>query len=190
MQDDVSIRYVREGETYLIEIRLREIRQLFHSLDPAPFREKDLDADAETYIVESVQDLPTKSQIKLVIHLPEPTAEQRTDVPDAVRNYFSYRAGAIQRHLRETLRRGRIALAIGVAFLICCITLRGMLPDSPEGFAQGIFQEGLLISGWVAMWGPIQIFLYDWWPIWRSMKTQERIARIPVEVRPTPRPIP
>jgi hypothetical protein len=30
--------YRREGDHTLIEIRVREIRQLFHTLDPAPFR--------------------------------------------------------------------------------------------------------------------------------------------------------
>ena len=177
MQHDASVRYGREGETYLIELRLREARQLFHSLDPAPFREKDLDRDAEAYIVESVQDLPAGAPIKLVITLPDPTPEHRAGIPEAVRNYFVYRAGAIGRQLRETLRRGRISLAIGILFLVSCITLRGMLPSIP------VLQEGLLISGWVAMWGPIQIFLYDWWPIHRAMKTHERIARMPVDVR-------
>ena len=44
--------YRLEGNQYLIEINLREPRQLFNSLDPAPFHEKDLDASAEEYIVE------------------------------------------------------------------------------------------------------------------------------------------
>ena len=34
-----------------IEIRIDEIAQLFHSLDPFPFRERDLDKDAEEFIV-------------------------------------------------------------------------------------------------------------------------------------------
>ena len=38
--------YRCEGDTYLIEIRLRELRQLFNTLDPAPFHEKDLEPAA------------------------------------------------------------------------------------------------------------------------------------------------
>ena len=34
-----------------IELRLRRIEQLFDSFDPAPFHEKDLDRDAEEFIV-------------------------------------------------------------------------------------------------------------------------------------------
>jgi uncharacterized protein (DUF1330 family) len=34
-----------------IEVRIEEISQLFHSLDPFPFRERDLDQEAEEFIV-------------------------------------------------------------------------------------------------------------------------------------------
>jgi hypothetical protein len=47
-----------------------------------------------------------------------------------------------------------------------------------------IIDEGLLIMGWVAMWRPIETFLYDWWPI-RSRRTLlDEIAHMPIEVRP------
>jgi len=34
-----------------IEVRIRELTQLFNSFDPSPFQERDLDSDAEEYIV-------------------------------------------------------------------------------------------------------------------------------------------
>jgi len=49
--------YRREAGQWLIEIRLRELRQLFHHLDPAPFREKDLDPAAEEYIEDAVREI-------------------------------------------------------------------------------------------------------------------------------------
>ena len=38
-------------ETNTIEIRLSSIEQLFDTLDPSPFREKDVDKDVEEFIV-------------------------------------------------------------------------------------------------------------------------------------------
>jgi hypothetical protein len=49
-----------------------------------------------------------------------------------------------------------------------------------------VLQEGLLIMGWVAMWRPIDIFLYDWWPIWRHKRIHSRIARLPIELSRRP----
>ena len=39
----------REGKL-LIELELHSMMQIFNSLDPAPFHEKELDEDAEVYI--------------------------------------------------------------------------------------------------------------------------------------------
>jgi len=38
--------YRREDGHTLLEVTLDDVQQLFHSLDPAPFRQKDLDASA------------------------------------------------------------------------------------------------------------------------------------------------
>src|SRR5262245_49191106 len=54
-----------------IELRVNEIGQLFHSLDPFPFRERDLDKEAEEYIVSWARELPHDQPIKIIIHLPE-----------------------------------------------------------------------------------------------------------------------
>jgi hypothetical protein len=39
------------GEVEVLELYLAEQRQLFNSMDPAPFRERDLDPEAQEYIV-------------------------------------------------------------------------------------------------------------------------------------------
>jgi hypothetical protein len=56
-----------------IEIRIEEIAQLFHSLDPFPFREKDLE-EAEEFIVGWARELPTDNPLRIVVHLPETQA--------------------------------------------------------------------------------------------------------------------
>ena len=67
---EITSHYRREGEFSLIEIRLGAVQQLFNSFDPSPFHEKDLDADAEDYIVGAVRELPLKTPLKLVFYLP------------------------------------------------------------------------------------------------------------------------
>ena len=58
------------SELSTIELRVREIAQLFETLDPQPFREKDLDKDAEDYIVSWARELPRDGDFRLVIHVP------------------------------------------------------------------------------------------------------------------------
>ena len=53
-----------------ISIRARTLVQLFHSLDPSPFRDKDLDPEVEAFVTEWVSELPADAPFKVVVHLP------------------------------------------------------------------------------------------------------------------------
>ena len=53
-----------------IELRVQEIAQLFHTLDPFPFRERDLDAAVEDYIIEWARELRSNQALRIIVHLP------------------------------------------------------------------------------------------------------------------------
>jgi hypothetical protein len=183
-------RYRREGDAYLVEVHLRELRALFNSLDPAPFLDKDLDDEAEQYIVGAVEEFPLGTPLKLVFHVPG-TAPGDPDQPllaDAIHGYFDYRAANAGRRLDLLLRQGRLSLLIGVGFLFACLAARGMVVGTLSGALRDILAEGLLISGWVAMWRPLQIYLYDWWPLVRHLRILRKIRDLPVQLRVTGRP--
>lgn len=172
--------YRLEGQQHLIEINLREPRQLFNSLDPAPFHEKDLDASAEEYIVSAVQELGIHQQNKLVIYLPNAEDAECRTIPAAISHYFAYRAQQARSDLQQLLRFGSISLLIGVTFLFLCLMLREALIQANAG---QIVTEGLLIVGWVALWRPLEVFLYEWWPIHQRQNRFQYIVTMPMEVR-------
>lgn len=171
----------------VIEIRVDEIAQLFHTLDPFPFREKDLDREAEEYIVGWARELPADRPFRLVVHFPDDQAQANLaqDLPEALGKYFAGRAAVIQGDLNELFRIGRRSLAIGVAILIACLLaanlVSGFLADAPS---RRIVQESFLILGWVANWRPLEIFLYDWWPIVRRRDLYRRLSTAAVERKP------
>lgn len=183
---ETAVRYTSEDGVALIEIRLSSVQQLFNSLDPAPFRDKDLDADAEEYIVGAVDDFPLAAPLKIVLHLPPDQLHLAAaeGVVEAIRNYFGYRLAAERRRLRFELREGRISLMIGLGFLAACFALRQLAQALPPGTLRQILAEGLLISGWVAMWRPLQIFLYGWWPHRHRCRVYAKLESVPIEIRP------
>ena len=167
-----------------IELRLRELAQLFDSFDPAPFHEKDLDRDAEEFIVSWAREFPADAPLVFRLHLPEDQRRfdpERT-VQDAIANYFAYRADLARLDVRRTLQQGRDSLGIGVLFLVACMLLRGFLRGFDPGDWLRFVEEGLLIIGWVAMWRPLELLLYDWWPQQRRRRTYENLARMRVAV--------
>jgi hypothetical protein len=93
-----------------IEVRIEEISQLFHSLDPFPFRERDLDQEAEEFIVGWARELSFDQQIKIVVHLPEAQAStpEAREIGAAITRYFEYRARMTMLDLREPFRVGWI----------------------------------------------------------------------------------
>jgi hypothetical protein len=169
-----------------IEINLSRLTQLFNSLDPSPFRERDLDQDAEDYIVGSAEEISRQRPLKLVIHLPadQLPATGAPDLGEAIHNYFAYRETHERRRLRLLFRDGRIALVTGLAFLFCCVLLRELAFSFGRGTVSNIIGEGMLIIGWVAMWRPLQIFLYEWVPIRRRCRILATLARVPVSIQP------
>jgi hypothetical protein len=168
-----------------IELKLREISQLFNSLDPSPFNEQDLDRDAEEFIVGWARELPRRRPLHLVLHLEKPLPEGRgsAGVAEAVRHYFTYRAGITGLELRQLFKQGRMSLLIGTIFLAGCLLLSRLIGQNDSSAARSITREGLTIAGWVAMWRPMEIYLYDWWPLWRRGALQRRLGRMKIDLR-------
>jgi len=153
-------------------------------MDPSPFQERDLDEDAEEFIVSWAQEFPRRDPVSLVIHvnqIPEQPDAQRL-VESAVHHYFAYRTNLKRLELRHLLKAGRTSLFIGLTFLAACM-ITSQLLRRQEGTIPIVLREGLIIAGWVAMWRPMEIFLYEWWPLLRKGRLYQKLSRMHVEVR-------
>ena len=177
----------RDETKFLVEINLQTPRQLFNTLDPSPFHEKDLDSAAERYIIDSADELALHKPLNLLIHLPENTITHETakHFQDSIQRYFTFRASEASLHLRRCFRDGRIALLVGFSFLLSCLMIRELLLTYGEGFFYDFLAEGFLITGWVALWHPLDIFLYQWWPLLRRHRLLDKISQLSVEVTPS-----
>lgn len=185
----------------LIEVRLTELAQLFNSMDPSPFHERDLDHDAEEFIVSWAQEHARGEDLKLVVHLTRPPADGPPDpqlVENSVQHYFSYRAELLWREFRQLMKEGRLSLLVGLGFLVLCQAGIWLLHLPATGASQpfhewglpglgvqlrAFLREGLTIVGWVAMWRPLEIYLYRWWPLLGRRRLYQRLASMVVEVR-------
>ncbi len=169
----------------VIELELKSLLQLFDSFDPAPFREKDLNLDAEEYLYNAVDEFPLKKPLEIMIYLPpsEVTTEIETDLKEAIKNHFSYKKLLSDIELKRLLYQGRRNLIIALTFLFLCLLVIRLLATFEESLAKTLFSEGLLIIGWVAMWEPVHIFLYGWWPIVHKRNIYEKIIHMDVYIR-------
>ena len=175
---------IPEG-TGVIEVGLSDLRQIFNSLDPSPFHEKDLDDGAVEFIVSGAKEFAGDQPLALLIHLDKPSVlpNAADTVRDAVHAYFARRMELSRRSLGQLFRIGRTSLLIGMVFLALCLIVGDWaVRRSPDSRLPAVVRESLLIGGWVAMWRPLQIFLYDWWPIRNEKRIYERLSRMLVRI--------
>ena len=169
-----------------IQVKVDDVLQLFNTFDPTPFRGRDIDGDAEEFIVDWARELPRRQPIRIVIYVRD-AQEQAFDsaqVEEALNRYFAYRANGCSTRLKELFRVGRVSFVIGLVVLAACLTLSHLAAAYVgDGELGGFVSEGLSILGWVANWKPMEIFLYNWWPIAQRRNLYMRLSEASVEVR-------
>jgi hypothetical protein len=168
-----------------IELSLHDVDQLFNTMDPSPFHEKDLDDDAAEFILSWAQEFHRPEPVDLIVHLEKlPDGHNAQGlVEDAVHHYFAYRARLNELEFKRLMKQGRLSLFVGLSFLAACFLVIELVVSKNLSTFPSFFKEGLTIAGWVAMWRPLEIYLYEWWPLRRRGQILDKLSRMAVEVR-------
>ncbi len=186
MPTEIEALYKLHDGKYVVELILTDVRQLFNSLDPSPFREKELDRNAEEYIFNAVGDIPISKPVELMIYLPASriTPEISEAIKSGIRYHFHYLSAYEETELRRLNRRGRRFLFLGVVILFGGVLTSQVISLFSQNLLARALQDILLIISWVTIWEPIHIFLYDRSPINQKIQIYDKISRMDVFVGP------
>lgn len=167
-----------------LALRVRELGQLFNSMDPTPFLNKDLDQEAEDFIEAWAAGYAPDSRFHITIHLEQwPSDGDPSEMLiGAIHNHFSYKAERTRGALQQLLRQGRMSLGIGLVFVTLCLLAADAIGKFGPYAGSTIARESLTIIGWVAMWRPLEIFLYDWWPLQRQIRLYQKLSVAHIQV--------
>jgi hypothetical protein len=170
-------RYRSVNGKHLIEVRVRSAQQLFDARDPAPFRARDLDDDFAEYIITSTEEIPHKIPVKVAIYVTEPqsTDLDKDSILEAIHSHLSYQIELKQLQLSKIFKTGQLFLMIGLASLIICLTGANALEKFVSNDAVRILKEGLIIFGWVSMWRPFELILFDWYPVFDRIRILRKV---------------
>jgi hypothetical protein len=168
-----------------LEITIATEKQFFNSMDPAPFRSRELDPAVVDYIVAWAEKAPGSADLGLTLRVETPPdgADAQATVAEAVCENFRRLAADKRRELNRLFHDGRISLVIGIAFVALAITISDWVSAalSTSHYAK-IIADSFIIGAWVALWHPTNIFLYDWWPLRRQALLYNRLSRMGVEI--------
>jgi hypothetical protein len=165
----------------VIDIRLHTLAQLYDAMDPAPFHDKALDPRAEDYILSCARESAAHEPVTLRVHGPPELREHAGEIASAVHAHFGLALQAAERHGRQRVRTGRGALVLGLVVLVTSLVLRSLLPDY-ESTALDAIREGLLILGWVALWRPVEILLFERWESRQELQRLRALAQARIEL--------
>ena len=164
-----------------IDIRIQRITQLYDSLDPSPLHEKTLSHAVETYIVDCAGEDGREEPLRLMVHVPTPIREYEVEITRAIHAHFQAQHAQCRRRYRRRMRQGMRFLFIGLAVLTTTLLARALLVDPGNSKVHVGISEGLLIIGWVAMWRPIEVLLFERAENHQNMALLERLSQIDVE---------
>jgi hypothetical protein len=160
------IEKLKEGDDQLVvELSFKRVDQFFDPEDPSPVKNRDLTDDALFAMITAIIDREPKKPVQYVIRFPasQVTEEIESDLPEAVRTYFSYRCEGARRKLRVLMKKMKYGLLYGLSIsAVLIIILVYLYSQITDQVLADIVIGAIVIFCWVALWDPIDIFLHQY----------------------------
>ena len=175
------------GHPVAIRVVLTSDAPLTTCADPARLRGRVWDEETESLVLARAETAPRRARFRLLLDAGErPDPIRAAAMADAVRRHFRGRRAANALRFSRLLREGRDTLGVALLFLGVCLTLSRYAVEFAQPvagpFLSRILAEGLTIAGWVAMWHPVEIILYRWWPVRRTGRLFARLANADIRI--------
>ncbi len=172
-----------EGKRW-IEVRVKNPYQLFDARDPAPFRERDLDDDFVEYILSSIREFSFSTPFKIIVYVEETETKDlsKNAIQEAIHSYFAYKVDLQKKDLKTFMKRAQFFLMIGILVLVSCVGIAQSLPLSTQPGPLGILREGIVIFGWVSIWKPIELILFDWYPHYEKLRIYRKMLETSIDI--------
>src|SRR5688572_18447617 len=166
-----------------IKLSLLSIDQILLRPKPSNYRRRMLNEDVEDFIIEEARACPRQNAILLTINLPANEIVSALGIRAAIASHFEHLRKKSEKDCLRTIHLGWRSLLVGFAFLILIFGLT-QIGDRiiPEGGVAMMIRESLVILGWVAMWRPADLLLYEWYPFKRDATLFRKLANSEVQV--------
>jgi len=176
-------RYKKVNGKQVIEIRVKEALQLFDSRDPAPFRDRDLDDDFTEYIIASADEFSIRTPLAIQIYISQKNNDVTPDsIIEAIHSYFEYQIELKRNQFTKIMRMAQLFLFVGLVFLFICLGISKWISSLDSEILSTTLREGIVIFGWVSMWKPLELILFDWYPIYDRIRLFRKLLKTEIKI--------
>jgi len=176
-----------KGRRYDITLRLDDIHDLFEPPVANYFSDEPRYTSGIETIIDELKPKALTVKARTTITLPEsrlePDLEQK--IRAALTRYCQHKIWQNKHELIALRWKGLKALQDGLIFLAICLLVSALFENAgflPE-FLRRFLGEGFLIAGWVSLWHPIEVLLYEWWPFSRENRMYAAIMTMEIIVK-------
>lgn len=169
---------------------LTDVHHFFEAPTLDPFAGDSIDESGIDQLMDTMKARPRGAPRieRIVLHLPAEaiTPGLTPRLKAAILTYCNVQSRLSRQKVRETRIEGRRALWIGFLAWGICLLLSTLSEQvfSRYSLEGRLFGEGFLIAGWVSLWRPAELLLYDWWPFSRDIRLYVRIRAMDVVIVP------
>jgi len=170
-----------DANTHEIRIELASLQELFRSPDSDPLSGRPHADSGLDRILNKVRPGP-RGPIRATIVLPASAraADLETRTRAALQQYCDVRIAQGLNDKASLRREGVATLWRGLLFLALCM-LGSRLVGEPRYLPDIVgrfLDEGFIIAGWVALWYPLDVLLYQHWPLTREQRLYEQLRNM------------
>ena len=170
-------------KTNEIVLDLQNLEQMFLRPESVFYPNRRLSPEAIEFISETADIMHYHTPISLKVYLPYEAANGAHEIEVAVHQHFAYLRKKSKIKLKQTIKLGWKSLLISIIFLSLLISLASFVAQYlPEGGPSIALREILVIIGWVALWRPADLLLYEWRPIKHEVNLFTRLEQCEVEI--------
>ena len=157
--------------------------EMMLDLGNTPFTTPGLHADVASHILEHARHFPVRNNFRINVSVPAKDMVYAEEVQLAIHHHFKTAEIHAARELSEIWRDGRIATMIGLLFMSLLLGT-GQLVMSITERESRLITESMTVFGWVSMWRPAELLLYDHWPVRRNRILARQLAKAEVVLIP------
>ena len=129
-----------------------------------------------------------KKEYKILIHVPPSlTTLDPANISLKLKEFYQIHTTELKNDLLVIKKQSLHALSIGIPIMIAAISLNFIIEQRLKGlneirYFEFIVKESMYIFGWVSMWKPIELILYDRWPLNRKLKSYDKMILTPTHI--------
>ncbi|MCX5514840.1 hypothetical protein C3941_10815 [Kaistia algarum] len=178
------------ADPHAVSLQLSDIHHFFQTPELDPFLGENIEASGMEQVLDTLKSRPRLATriTRIVIHLPASTATDGLALKTraAIGTYCGAQIRRLKQKKRDIHLQARRAVPVGFGVWAVCLVLSLMSEAllGSEAVIARVFSEGFIIAGWVSLWHPAELLLYDWRPYARDILLYEQIRGMEVVIAP------